>query len=279
MKNLLLVLMLSMTMFGCSRVGPGEAGVKIYLTGGDKGVDHEVLGTGRYYIGINEELEIFPTFQQTHVWTQDKAEGSLNDESINFQSKDGLSLGADIGITYHIKKSNVSKVFQKYRKGIEEITDVILRNMVRDAFVTYATSYSTEESYSTKKVALMDSVSKAVTLEASEYGITVEKIYYIGSMRLPKQVLTALNNKIRAIQKSQQIENEVRSAKAQAQKVIATSRGKAESILLVAEAQAKANKLIQSSITPRLVEYEKIKKWNGVLPRVTGSNAIISLKQ
>lgn len=63
-----------------------------------------------------------------------------------------------------------------------------------------------------------------------------------------------------------------------AKKVIADAEGFAKSTLLKADAQAKANNLLQSSISQNLIEYEKIKKWNGQLPTVTGSNAIINLK-
>ena len=42
----------------CSRVPAGHKGIRVFLLGGDKGVDHEELGVGRYHIGINEELYI-----------------------------------------------------------------------------------------------------------------------------------------------------------------------------------------------------------------------------
>lgn len=46
-----------------------------------------------------------------------------------------------------------------------------------------------------------------------------------------------------------------------------------------AEGEAKANELRQKSLTSELIEYEKIQKWNGILPQVSGeSNPIINLK-
>jgi len=282
MKKVLLTIALAfiaLTSFGCSRVGPGEAGVKVYLVGGNKGVDHEVLGTGRYWIGMNEELHIFPTFQQNYVWTKDSTEGSPNDESITFQTADGLSINADIGIQFRIESSNVGKVFQTYRKGIDDLTDGVLRSMVRDAFVTYASKYSAEEAYSTKKAELKDSVDAYVKRTALLSGITVDKVSYIGSMRLPNEVINSLNAKIQAVQTAQMKENELRSAKADAEKTIATADGEARSILLRAEAQSKANKILAASITRELVEYEKIKKWDGQLPKVAGgAGTIVDLR-
>ena len=44
-----------------------------------------------------------------------------------------------------------------------------------------------------------------------------------------------------------------------------------------AEAQANANKELADSISDALIDYQKIEKWDGKLPKVTGGNAIVSL--
>lgn len=64
------------------KVKPGYTGIKVYLLGGEKGVDHETVGTGRYWLSINEDMYQFPLFTQNYVWTKNPAEGSPNDESI-----------------------------------------------------------------------------------------------------------------------------------------------------------------------------------------------------
>jgi len=42
--------------------------------------------------------------------------------------------------------------------------------------------------------------------------------------------------------------------------------------LITAQAQAKANQIIARSLTPTLVQYEQIQKWNGVLPSTNVSS-------
>jgi regulator of protease activity HflC (stomatin/prohibitin superfamily) len=106
-------------------------------------------------------------------------------------------------------------------------------------------------------------------------GVVVNDIYYIGSMTLPKQILDALNNKIKAIQDAQRIENEVRSAKAEAEKAVAVAEGQA----LAMEAVARGNRALAASITPTLIELKRIEKWNGQLPQVQGgSGTFVTLK-
>lgn len=44
------------------------------------------------------------------------------------------------------------------------------------------------------------------------------------------------------------------------------------------EAEADANAQIAASLTPELIEKIKYEKWNGELPTVSGSNAIVSME-
>ena len=73
--------------------------------------------------------------------------------------------------------------------------------------------------------------------------------------------------------KANQIENEIRSTKAQAEKKIAEAEGNAKSILVEAEAQAKANKVLSASLTPEFVQYQALQKWDGKLPTTMVPNS------
>ena len=268
--NSLLMLLMVLLLASCSKVPAGNVGVKVYLLGGDKGVDTEELGVGRYWIGWNEELYLFPTFTQNTVWTKSPTEGSENDESITFQTSEGLTVNGDVGISYAIDPAYVNKVFQKYRKGIAEITDIYIRNMVRDAFNTVSSKYTVEYVYGQGKSDMLQEVEDMVRSQVADIGIKIEKVYIIGSLRLPKTVITALNLKIEAKQRAEQRENELREAEAQAKKRIAEAEGEAHAMLAMAEAEAKALRLKRLEINDQLVRYESIQKWNGTLPGVTG---------
>lgn len=259
----ILAVISTMTACGCTTVHAGNVGVKVYLLGTNKGVDNEVLGVGRYWLGINEEIYTFPTYTVNYVWTKDAQEGSPNDESITFQTKEGLTVNGDVGISYAINPEKVSVVFQKYRKGIEEITDTYLRNMVRDAFNQEASVMSVESVYGSGKSDLIKKVESRVKEQVSPIGIDIEKIYFINELRLPETVVTALNSKIEATQRAQQRENELREAEAEAKKTIA-----------IAEAEAKAIRLKQQSITPTMVQYEAVQKWDGKLPEYMMGNSV-----
>ena len=264
----LVAVMVMGTLAGCSKVPAGNVGIKVYLLGKSKGVDTEVLPVGCYWIGVNEELYLFPTFQQNYVWTKSPNEGSKNDESLTFQTIEGMSVNADVGISYHLDPNLIPNVFQKYRRGIDEITNVFMRNVVRDGFNSVASQYTVESAYGKGKSELLAKVQAAISSSLTPQGIIVDKLYFVGDMRLPENVLKALNAKIAAIQAAEQSENELRQSEAEAKKKIAIARGEAE-----------ANRLRQSSMTQTMIDYERmindraaianqksaIDKWDGKL--------------
>lgn len=266
MKKLAIILS-SLALAACSKVPAGYEGVIVDLYGSSKGVQLQSVGTDRYWIGINQELFLFPTFLQNYTWTKDQSEGSSNDESITMQTSEGLSINSDVGITYQINPENVSKVFQKYRKGVDEITNVFLRNMVRDGMNQVASTMTIEDLYGSKKDEFITAVNKIVKSEAADDGIDVDKVYLIGSFRLPQTVVDSINSKIQATQNAMKVENEVATAKAEAQKTI-----------IDAQAKATANKIVSESLTPELLQFLSLQKWNGVLPTVTsGALPFISI--
>jgi len=266
LRNIVLLAVLAGSVAACSYVPDGNVGIKVNLLGSDKGVESEVLGVGRYWLGWNEELYVFPTFMQNYVWTAGVDEGSPNDESISFQTADGMTANADIGISYSIDPDKVALIFQTYRRGVEEITDTFLRNMVRDALVKQASNKPIEYVYGAGKAELIAAVQKDVSDQVGPLGINIGKIYWIGEIRLPEVVLKSINAKNAATQMAQQRQNEVAQAKAEADKKIEDARGQAESLLKVAEAQAKANKVLAESLTTEFVQYQAITKWDGKLP-------------
>jgi regulator of protease activity HflC (stomatin/prohibitin superfamily) len=251
------------------------------MLGGDKGVDSEELGPGRYWIGMNEQLYTFPTYMQNYTWTKSPNEGSKEDESITFQTKEGLSVNADIGITYTLQPDKISILFQKYRKGVSEITDVYLRNLVRDAINTESSTKSIETVYGEGKADLIKAAEARLRNEVGQYGIIIDHLSWVGDIRLPEAVTTAINGKIMASQMAITRQNEIETAKAEALKAVAIAEGEAQSKLVVAKAEAEAVKLKGDAVknNPGVAELNAIEKWNGVLPTVTSGNVpFINLK-
>lgn len=275
-KKMFAVFFMALVLGACSKVPAGNVAVKFNLYGDDKGVTGEVVGPGKYWLGWNEEMYLFPTFSQNYTWALTKG----NNESISFQDKEGINLNADIGISYYIEADKADLVFQKYRKGVDELTDIVLRNMTRDALNRHASTMDAEKIFGSDKTQLMTTVQADIAAQVKPLGIIIEKMYWIGSIRLPETLTTAINAKQSAVQKAQQRENELQTAAAQAQIEREKARGEADALVITAEGEAKANRLLAESISDRLIELKKVERWNGELPKVSGnSTPMIDLRK
>lgn len=270
--SIIYVLLLSIIFFGgCfKRIQPGEVGVVVNLLGSHKGVEDQELRVGYHFIKPWCKVFIFPIFEQNHQWVES--------EGFNFQTSEGLAVHADIGITFNLRPDRVHELFAKYRRGMDEITHLFIRNNLRDAINRNAAKLKIEELYGPAKEAFFTNVLNQVQSELSPLGFNISHLYIIGQFDVPETVRSALNSKIEAIQRAQQRENELREAEAQVRKEIATTNGTAQSKLIQAEAEAKANKLISQSLTKEMLQWEALKKWDGKLSVVSGSpNNIIDI--
>lgn len=250
----------------CTKVPAGNVGVKFDLYGGDKGVTGEVVGPGKYWLGWNEEIYLFPTFTVNDSYVE--KEGN----QITFQDRDGTQITADVGVSFSIPADKADEVFQKYRKGVDEIVDTVLKNAVRNALNSETGQMEVSEIYGVGKEALMQRTLQRVQKELGPVGVNVENLFWIGAMKLPPQITGAINAKIEATQKAQQRENELQTAKAQAEIEREKARGEADALIIAANGQAQANQKLAASLTPQLVQYELAKRWDGKLPQVTGEN-------
>lgn len=279
MLRAVLVGVIALAATACSRVESGHVGIKVNLLGSEKGVSTQELTPGRYWIGVNEELYVFPTFTQNCQWTAAPVEGkgcadSSTDEAIRFQTSEGMKVWADVGIAFAVDPTKVSDIFQKFRKGIVEISDSYVRRIVQDAFIAAAAKYKVEYIYGEGKVQLLKDVNEIVTAKLKPAGINVEQVFLLGDIGVPQQVTEAINAKITATQKTLQRENEVAQVKAEADKAREQAKGEADAKLTLASAEAEAIALKGKAIreNPSVVQLNAIDKWDGKLPVYTGNS-------
>lgn len=70
-------------------------------------------------------------------------------------------------------------------------------------------------------------------------------------------------------------EKDKEAAKIEAEKAKIKAEGDAEAKRIAAEAEAEANEKIAKSLTPELIEKQKIEKWNGSVPQIQGGSTPI----
>jgi len=252
-------------------ISPGYVGVVVDMLGDNKGVETKELHVGMHWISPWKNVYQFPIFEQNNTWEGDK-------DAFNFQTSEGMAVSAEIGITYHLRPESIPVIFQRYRRGMVEITDVFIRNYIRDAINKSASKTCIEDLYSGKESFFQD-VENHVREDLSPLGIELSRIYLIGRFHFPQNVINALNSKIEANQRAQQRENELREAEAEAKKQIAKAEGQAKCAVVQAESESKANYLLSQSVTAELIQWQAVQKWDGKLPSVTsGATPFIQVR-
>lgn len=264
-------------------VAPGHVGIKVNRYGQGRGVADYPIRTGMvWYNPFSTSVIEYPVFMQTASWTSNPHEGNAQNEEISFNSKEGLSISADVSLSYQLNADKASHFYVKFRAdNIDNFTHGFLRNVARDAFTEEAAHYTAEELYGLKKEEFLTHVRARVNSQVDSLGITVEQLGFIGLMRLPPNVVDALNAKVKAIQDASTAENQLRTAQANAAIRVAGADGEAKARVAAAQGDAQANRLLQASLTPQLIEWRRlnlqeqaINKWDGTLPTYNGGGAV-----
>ena len=246
-----------------ARVQPGHVGIRVNNIVG--GVSADSLPVGWYFALPGTHIYEYPVFTRTYTWTASSTEQTTIDESFNFQDKNGLSLKADVAVSYHVDPVRASILFQRYRTDMDLIIAGPLRNAIRNAIVERASQLGVEEIYGTHKGELIATAQATVQKFFAPVGLQVEQLYWAGNIVVPQQVLDQINAKIANEQAALAAQANVATATANANARIAKARGDAEAIQVEAEA-------IRTN--PEIVKLRAVEKWDGKLPTYTGAGPL-----
>lgn len=226
----------------CTRIDAGYEGILIKQYGSDKGVQDVSLVTGRvWYNPWTETVAQYATFVQT-----------VDYQAFDVNAKDGSEFSVDPTLSFNIVPGNSPKVYVKYRKTLDAVTQTTILNYVKDAFRLQMNKYTTDEIVSNREKFESD-VQKTLQKVLEAEGFRLEQL--TSGLKYPQTIVDAVNSKNKAVQEAMMVENELRVAEAQAKKMI-----------VQAEAEKKANELKQQSLTPLLIQQQFIEKWDGKTP-------------
>lgn len=256
--------------FKVERVDAGHVGIKVNLTGDNRGVSKYEYKTGWVlYNSWFAKLYEFPTFQQ-HI---------DYDEQVII-SKGGFSATIRPSFNYSIKAGDVGDMFQNLRLNVKDIEKQWLHTAIVGTVNDVANKWTVDSIFNNREVFEHD-----IIIEANK---RTAKWFIISQLRTnitpPPALAEAIVNKTKAIQDVQVAENQKLVAQAEMQRKIAVAKGDSSQVVIGASAQAEAARIAaageadairlkQTQLTPQYIEYYKINKWDGVLPQVQSGNA------
>jgi regulator of protease activity HflC (stomatin/prohibitin superfamily) len=168
-------------------------------------------------------------------------------------------------MNFHIDPSYVNDLYQKV--GLDfanKVIDPAFNDFVKEVVPIYQITEILPKREDIRKRAMIK-----LGDNLARYHIIVDDIYF-ANIRFSPEYEKAIEAKQVAQQQVETQRQVLFQREIEAQQKVATAKGEAESILVVAQGQAKANDALSRSISPILVQYKSIEKWNGILPQVSG---------
>lgn len=234
-------------------------------------IPHRWVQTGRFgWQGEwrpSAKLIVVERTPETREWSSAKDNGtSTKNQAIYAESKEsiGFSVGMNCSAQIYTEDDAVKFLYSYNNKTLEQIMDSEIRARVESKFVEECAKYSLNEILVNKEQ-IMNTVREDVTNYFGDKGITITVLGMKDGIEYEDEAIqTAINEKFSSEQKlvTQENNNKVIVSKAEAE---------AEAQRIAAEAEADANKKIAESLTPELIEKQKIEKWKGDVPQVQGS--------
>jgi regulator of protease activity HflC (stomatin/prohibitin superfamily) len=168
-------------------------------------------------------------------------------------------------MNFHIDPAYVNDLYQKV--GLDfanKVIDPAFNDFVKEVVPNYPITEILPKREEIRKRAMTK-----LGDNLARYHIVVDDIYF-ANIRFTPDYEKAIEAKQVAQQQVETQRQILAQREIEAQQKVATAKGEAESILVVAQGQAKANDALSRSISPILVQYKSIEKWNGILPQVSG---------
>ena len=211
-------------------IQPGEAAVVFKKFSGGLDKDN-VLGQGFHVIAPWNDVIKYDVKDQ-------KAE-----ETIDVLDKNGLSINVDVTILFKAISSKIGYIHENI--GADYINIKVIPNM-RSVVRQVMGNYTAEEIFSTKRKEVETQITQ-LTEESLKKDYVQLKNMLIRSVKLPKEIKQAIENKLKQ-------EQEALAYKFKLEK----EKSEAERKRIAAEGEARANNIINSSLTPNLLKMRGI---------------------
>lgn len=237
------------------RVPVGYEAVVYSMNGG---VQDETLKQGWHIVSPTKKVKLFTVSNEQLLLTKDKREGSKDDESFRVASSDNASIAISFQMSYRFNPDTLVRTYKSF-KGMDgtDIVDSRVRTVLKSRISEITTDYSLMDLYSGNRAVINDKITKYLNESFNkQFGIEVIDASII-DVHPDKQLRHAINNRIKAQQKSSQAKVEQETAKVEAETKLIKAQNEAEIKKTEAKGEADANKLISSSITEELIRMKE----------------------
>jgi regulator of protease activity HflC (stomatin/prohibitin superfamily) len=175
-------------------------------------------------------------------------------------SRDLQDVAAQVALNWHLDPQSVNQIYQRIG-GVSQITTSVLRPAIEDSIKAVLANFTAEELV-TERNRVKDAIGQLLSQRLKRYNLLLDDVDLL-QIDFSERFREAVEAKQVAVQEAKRAEFEAIRAQRQADAKVYLARG-----------QAQAQQLLQSGLTPEILEHEAIEKWNGHLPLVVGQDSI-----
>lgn len=223
------------------QINAGHVGVQILFGK----VQPNVLYEGLNF--VNPFIEIREMSIQTQNYTMsghtDEA-AREQDDAIRVLSRDGLEVTIDLTVLYRIMPDQAPRIYREIGLNYQ---DKIIRPITRTGIRESATYYDAISLFSDKREEFEHRIREKIYDEFQKRGIILERLL-VRNITLPQSVKESIERKITAVQEAQRMEY-----------VLQKERQEAERKRVEAQGIADAQRIINSGLTDKVLQFEMIK--------------------
>ncbi len=180
---------------------------------------------------------------RTEEYTMSIAQGEgkkIGNDAIASLTKEGLSVDLDMTVFYKLDENKASDVYRELGLTYDE---KIIRPTIRTAIRDVIAQYDAKDIYSEKREEAADKILEVVKNNLDPRGITVEEVL-LRNVALPANLANSIQEKLQAEQTAQKYDF-----------LLETEKKEKERIIIEAEGQRDAQKIINESLTTNYLYY------------------------
>lgn len=227
---------------GCSMVEPGERGVRVWF--GHISSEPQPPGVYLWVPVVGQINKIDVQVQKSDVET-------------TAQSKDLQPISVKVAINWSLAADHVVEIYNTLGNE-DDIYARIISPAVSEVFKASLAQFTAEQLLQ-NRLLLKKSVDDGLRSRLSSYGVNTTDVSILD--------LHFTDEFMNAVEKKQVAEQQSMQAKYVADKAIQDAQAEINH----AKGQAEAQRLLQTSLTPAMLQKLYLEKWDGHLPQVAGS--------
>ena len=223
------------------QIGAGQVGVQTLFGK----VENRVLPPGLSVVNPLVEVTRFDTRTQNYTMSAVRTEGQQSgDDAIRVLSADGLEVVIDLTVLYHVVPAQAPHILSTIG---EDYQDKIVRALARTRIRDNAVYYDAVALYSTRRDEFQTRILNAIEKDFRSNGLQLDQLL-IRNIQLPQSVKASIESKISAEQDAQKMEF-----------VLQKEKQEAERKRIEAQGLADYQRIVNTELTDRLLQYETIK--------------------